>query len=72
MEGNGLSRELADFEKQVYEFIKEREEMLISSIPARMRGAIPALKKAGLIEIFKKRTVAWSSKKRKFVKAVKS
>jgi len=67
-----LSRELADFEKQVYDFIKEREEMLISSIPARMRGAIPTLKKAGLIKIFKKRTVPWASKKRKFVKAVKS
>jgi hypothetical protein len=65
-----LSRELADFEKQVYDFIKEREEMLISSIPARMRGAIPTLKKAGLIKIFKKRTIPWASKKRKFVKAV--
>lgn len=67
-----MSRELADFEKQVYAFIKEREEILISSIPPKMMGAIPALKNAGVIKIFKKRTVPWSSKKKKFVKALES
>jgi hypothetical protein len=67
-----LSQELTDFEKQVYDFIKEREEVLISSIPARMRGAIPTLKKVGLIEIFKKRMAPRASKKRKFVKTIET
>jgi hypothetical protein len=64
-----LSKKLTVFEKQVYDFIKEQEEVLISSIPLRMKGAIPKLKNVGLIEIYRKYTVPWASKKQKFVKA---
>ena len=64
-----MSKKLTVFEKQVYDFIKEQEEVLISSIPLRMKGAIPKLKNAGLIKIYKKYTVPWASKKQKFVKA---
>ncbi|MBY8988081.1 MAG: hypothetical protein KGD61_06465 [Candidatus Lokiarchaeota archaeon] len=60
---------LTDFEKQVYDFIKEREEVLISSIPLRMKGAIPNLKNAGLVKIHKRYMVPWASKKQKFVTA---
>ena len=67
-----MSKKLTDFEKQVYDFIKEREEVLISSIPPRMSGAIPKLKMLGLIKIHKKRMVPWASKKQKFVKASKT
>ena len=64
-----MSNKLTDFEKQVYDFIKEKEEVLISSMPLRMKGAIPKLKNAGLVKIHKKYTVPWASKKQKIVTA---
>jgi hypothetical protein len=63
-----LSKELTDFEKEVYSFIKKRGKMLTSNIPPRMIGAIPNLKNEGLVELIKRHTSPWSSKKRKFVK----
>ncbi len=62
-------KRLTDFEKQVYDFIKERGEILISNMPKRMMGAIPNLKNKGLVKIYKKYTNKWASKKRKFVSA---
>jgi len=64
-----VSDSLTEFEKEVYDFIKGRGEMLTSNIPMRMSGAIPNLKNKGAIEVFKKRTSRWTShKKRKFVR----
>ncbi|MFP3984852.1 MAG: hypothetical protein ACLFU9_02650 [Candidatus Bathyarchaeia archaeon] len=60
---------MSNFEKEVYEYIKTRKEVLITNIPARMQGAIPNLKNKGLVKIHKKFTTHWASKKRKFVKA---
>jgi len=40
-------------------------------MPKKMWGAIPNLKNAGLIKIYKKPTTPWASKKKKFVKALK-
>jgi hypothetical protein len=65
-----LSRKLTDFEKEVYEFIKERDEMLVSNVPKHMSGAIPNLKNAGLLKTFKKPTTQNASKKKTFVKAI--
>jgi hypothetical protein len=65
-----LSRELTEFEKKVYDFIKEHNEMIVSNIPKNMRGAIPNLITAGLIESFRKPTSPWVSKKKTFVKAI--
>jgi len=68
----GLSIELTDFEREVYEFIKKHGELLTTNIPSRMIGAIPNLKNKGLIEVHKRVTGRWTSKKRKFVKAIAS
>ena len=65
-----LSKELTEFEREVYEFIKKRGELLTTNMPARMMGAIPNLKNKGLVEVFKRRTSPWGSKKRKFVKVI--
>ena len=65
-----MSRKLTDFEKKVYDFIKEHDEMIISNVPKHMRGAIPNLKNAGLLKTFKKPTAQWASKKKTFVKAI--
>jgi hypothetical protein len=64
-----MSRKVTDFEKQVYVFIKEHDEMMVSNVPRKMRGAIPNLKNAELIKTFRKPTTHWSSKKKTFVKA---
>ena len=64
-----MSKELTEFEKDVYEFIRKRGELLTTNIPVKMIGAIPNLKNKGLVEVFKKRTSSLSSKKRKYVKA---
>jgi hypothetical protein len=37
-------------------------------MPNRMSGAIPDLEKKGVVEVFKKRTSRWASKKRKFIR----
>ena len=64
-----MSRKLTDFEKQVYDFIREHDEMLVSNVPKHMSGAIPNLKNAGLLKTFKKPTTQGASKKKTFVKA---
>ncbi|MFQ6081723.1 MAG: hypothetical protein ACE5OW_08655 [Candidatus Bathyarchaeia archaeon] len=63
-----MSKELTDFEREVYGFIKKRGEVLTSNIPLKMMGAVPNLKNKGLVEVIKRRTSPWGSKKRKFVK----
>jgi len=65
-----LSKELTDFEREVYRFIKRRGELLTTNIPVRMMGSIPNLKNKGLIDVFKRRTSPWGSKKRKFVRVI--
>jgi hypothetical protein len=61
---------LTEFEKKVYDFIKEHNEMIVSNVPKNMNGAIPNLIKAGLLETFRKPTSPWASKKKTFVKAI--
>ena len=65
-----MSRKLSEFEKQVYDFIKEHNEMIVSNVPLNMSGALPNLINAGLIETFRKPTNPWASKKQTFVKAL--
>ena len=65
-----MSRELTEFEKKVYDFIKAHNEMIVSNIPKNMSGAIPNIITAGLIESFRKPTSPWTSKKKTFVKAI--
>ena len=59
---------LTKSEKEVYEFIKARGELLISELPTRMSGFIPNLKNKGVIEVFKKKASIRASRKRKFVR----
>ena len=65
-----MSRKLTEFEKKVYDFIKEHNEMIVSDVPKNMKGAIPNLKNAGLIETFRKPVTQWASKKKLFVKSI--
>jgi hypothetical protein len=37
-------------------------------MPSQMSGAIPNLKNQGLIEVYKKSTSRWTSKKMKFIR----
>ena len=66
-----MSRKLTEFEKKVYDFIKEHNEMIVSDVPKNMKGAIPNLKNAGFLETFRKPTNPWASKKQLFVKTKK-
>jgi len=67
MEANGL-KNMSPSERQLYEYIKRAEEIMVSNIPSRMMGALPNLIRKGLVEVYKKQTVPWSPKKKKFVR----
>ena len=67
-----MNRKLSEFEKKVCGHIEAQGEILTSSLPIRMSGAIPDLKNKRVVEVFKKRTSMWTEKKRKFVKVKRS
>jgi len=67
-----MSKNLTEFEKEVYNFVKEHEEILASNMPLRMRGAVPNLKNKGLIVVYKKTASRWSSNKKKFIRPKES
>ena len=70
-EKKSLDKKITAFEQQVYDYIKERGNLIVSDVPKNMRGAIPTLKNAGLVETFRKPVTQWASKKKTFVKALK-
>ena len=51
-----MSITITKFEKKTYDYIKEQGEVQVSNVPKMMWGAIPNLKKAGLVETYKKHT----------------
>ena len=57
-------------EKKTYSFIKNVGEIQTTNLPKSMWGAIPSLKNKGLVEIFKKYTSYFRSRKKKFVKVI--
>lgn len=61
-------RELSEIERKTYNFIKDVGEIQTTNLPKRMWGAIPNLKTMGLIDVFKKYTSHFKSRKKKFVK----
>lgn len=62
-------RELTETEKETYNFIKEVGEIQTTNLPnRRMWGAIPNLRNMELIEVFKKYTSYFRSRKKKFVR----
>jgi len=61
---------ITEFEKEAYNYIKLQDEVLVTNIPKMMWGALPNLKNAGLVKIYKKPTTPWASKKHNFVKAL--
>ena len=69
MGANGL-KNMSPSERQLYEYIKRVEEIMVSNIPSRMMGALPHLIRKGLVEVYKKQTVPWSPKKKKFVRVL--
>ncbi|MBN1784945.1 MAG: hypothetical protein JW815_04340 [Candidatus Bathyarchaeota archaeon] len=64
---NGLSK----IQKETYNFIKDVGEIQTNNLPKRMWGAVPNLKNKGLVEVFKKYTSYFRSRKKKFVKIKK-
>jgi len=64
-----LENALSPSERNLYEFIRKSGEVMTTNLPPRMMGALPHLIRKGLIEVYKKPTTIWSSKKRKFVRA---
>jgi len=66
--GNTMSRELTPLEREVYELIKRSGEVMTTSIPPKMRGAVPNLINKGLIEVYQRCTSPLSPKKRKFLR----
>jgi uncharacterized membrane protein len=64
-------RELTDIEQKTYDFIKEVGEIQTTNLPnTRMWGVIPNLENMGLVEVFKKYTSYFRSRKKKFVRTV--
>jgi hypothetical protein len=62
-------RELSEIEEKTYNFIKDADEVQTTNLPnERMCGAVPNLEKMGLVQVFKKYTSNFRSRKRKFVK----
>jgi hypothetical protein len=64
--------ELTAMQKETYNFIKDAGEIQTTNLPKRMWGAIPNLKNKVLVEVFKKYTSYFRSRKKKFVKIKKS
>lgn len=64
---DSLEIALAPSERDLYEFIRRHGEVMTSNLPPKMMGALPRLIKRGLVVIYKKPTMPWSEKKRKFV-----
>ncbi|MFZ7138501.1 MAG: hypothetical protein ACOWW1_08810 [archaeon] len=61
-------QDLGETEKKTYNFIKNTGEIQTTNLPKSMWGAIPSLKNKGLVEIFKKYTSYFKSRKKKFVR----
>ena len=62
-------KELSEIQKKTYNYIKEVGEIQTTNLPdKRMWGAIPNLVQLGLVEVFKKYTSYFRSRKKKFVK----
>lgn len=58
-------RELTEIERKKYDLIKEVGEIQTTNLPdKRMGGTIPNLKNMGLVEVYKKYTSFFRSKKR--------
>jgi hypothetical protein len=66
---NANMRKLTEIEKKTLNFVKETGEVQTTNLPnKRMWGTVPALKNMGLIEVFKKYTSQFRSRKKKFLK----
>jgi hypothetical protein len=63
-----MLKNLTEFEKEVYDFVKARGEILTTNMPMRMSGVIPNLRNKGVIEVYKKITSRRRLKKRKFLR----
>jgi hypothetical protein len=62
-------KKLTKIETETYNFIKTVGEIQSTNLPnKRMWGAIPSLKNKGLVEVFKKYTSSFKSRKKKFVR----
>lgn len=62
-------RELTEIEQKTYNYIKAVGEIQTSNLPnKRMSGAIPNLKNMGLVEVFRKYTSFFKTKKKKYVR----
>jgi len=62
-------KELSELQRKTYNYIKEAGELQTTNLPdKRMWGVIPNLVEMDLVEVFKKYTSYFKSRKKKFVK----
>ena len=62
-------KNLIEIERETYELIKDAGEIMTGNLPdRRMLGIIPDLKNKGLVEVYKKYTIKFRRRKKKFVK----
>ena len=62
-------RKLSETEKKTLDFIRDVGEIQTNNLlNKRMWGAIPNLENLGLVEVFKKYTSSFRSRKKKFVR----
>ena len=66
-----MEESLTPTERNLYEFIKKSGEVMTSNLPSKMMGALPQLIRKGIVEVYKKQTTPWSTKKKKFVRIKK-
>ena len=49
-----MFKKISEREQEVYDYIQERGELLVSNLPKNMMGVIPSLQNLGLVKTFRK------------------
>ena len=65
-----MFKKISEREQEVYDYIQERGELLVSNLPKNMMGVIPSLQNLGLVKTFRKPVTLWASKKQTYVKVI--
>jgi len=63
-----MEESLSQVEKEAYEFIKIRGEVMTRQFPRNLSGAVTQLINKGLVEIIKRQVSPFKEKKLKFVR----
>jgi hypothetical protein len=63
-----MEENLSYVEKEAYELIKTRGEIMAKQLPVNLSGAVPQLVRKNLVEVIKKEVSPFSSKKLKYIR----